>query len=116
MFFLLSCKSLVKLNTDDRTPASVEETTSDNNGATDEGKAAKLTSDNCTDPDLSKVASDQSFMLCNGTVASGTYTPDFPDVSNVLTTDTVNGFAGTHLSTAPKIYGLVTPLQKTVTT
>jgi len=39
-------------------------------GADDDG-AAKLAADDCVDPDLERVASDQTFMLCDGTTASG---------------------------------------------
>lgn len=94
---LLSCKPSSKLSKDQQAPAAAED------------KAAKLTSDHCIDPDLSKVASDQSFMLCDGTIASGTYTPptpDYPDVANVLTTDTVNGVLGTYTPLTPDPWDL----------
>ena len=52
-----------------------------------EGRAEKLTSDDCIDPDLSKLASDQQLMLCDGTIASGTYTLDCSDAANVATPD-----------------------------
>ncbi len=91
---LLSCKSSLKLSKDGGTssersvavPATVEE------------KAAKLMSDYCIDPDLALVSIATQLMLCDGTIASGTYTPptpDFPDVENVLSTDTVNTAQGT---------------------
>lgn len=42
-------------------------------GATSAGtSAAKLTADDCVDPNLSRLASDQTIMLCDGTLAQGT--------------------------------------------
>ncbi len=77
--------------------------------AADEDKAAKLTSDDCIDPDLSLVSTAAQLMLCDGTLASGTYTPptpDFPAVANVLASDTVNGVSGTYTPPTPNEWDL----------
>jgi hypothetical protein len=88
----LSCKSSLKLSKSEAVPAAVED------------KAAKLTSEDCIDPDLSLVSTATQLMLCDGSIASGTYTPptpDFPDPANVLSTDTVDGSAGTYTPPTP---------------
>jgi hypothetical protein len=88
----LSCKASLKLSKDGETSSPRSEAVA----ATVEEKTAKLTSEDCIDPDLSWVGTATQLMLCDGTIASGTYTPDFPDAGNVLTTDTVNGNSGTY--------------------
>ncbi len=86
-------------------------------------KSAKLLSAECIDPELSKVLSSESLMLCDGTVVSGTLdlpdltnlapeaikagttiagitgtytppTPDYPEAGNVLNVDSVNNIPG----------------------
>ena len=92
VFWVVGCSANLNMSKD----------SSDKDGGekkTEETLAAKLTSEDCTDPDLSKLFKGQTFMLCDGTIAEGTYeapTPDYPDPANVLTTDTVNGVAGTY--------------------
>ena len=42
----------------------------------------KLSADDCTDPNLSKLAAGESFMLCDGSLGVGTY--KIPDLSNLI--------------------------------
>lgn len=53
------------------------------------GLAVKLTQDGCVDPDMSKIPSDVSLTLCDGTLASGTYTTPAPQVVERVVTNTV---------------------------
>jgi hypothetical protein len=62
--FATSCRAKLDLDSDRTTeppPAGAVE------------QAAKLTSDDCVDPDLSLVSSSTSLMLCDGTMAEGTF-------------------------------------------
>ncbi len=84
--------------------------------------SVKLTLDNCVDPDLLRIPTDQTLTLCDGTLAKGmldlnfnakdikagstiagipgSYAPDFPDPANVYN-DTVNGIKGRLTLPAP---------------
>ena len=62
--------------------------------------AAKLTSSTCTDPDLAKVASDVTFMLCNGTMATGTLDLTNLVAGNVKTGVTIGSVTGTYSGAA----------------
>ncbi len=63
-----------------------------------EEKAAKLTADDCVDPDLSLLATGQSITLCDGTQAEGTF-----DISNLTAANIKSGvsIAGVEGSYAP---------------
>lgn len=69
----ISCTKKSDKNADD---ASVIAPPSNSNGGS--VVAAKLTADNCTDPDLSKLDAGETFMLCDGTIGEGTRVADSP--------------------------------------
>ncbi len=69
-----------------------------------EPETAKLTADNCVDPDLSKLAEGEKLMLCDGSIGVGSYVPPVtipqPDLANLVATNiksgiTINGVTGT---------------------
>jgi len=128
-FGFFSCKAeltgkAAKNKSGDEQPG--EEDGDDAGGTEDSdcSKAAKLTSSDCIDPDLSSLNKGVNIMLCDGTISTGTQelpdlrnltadkivagttiggvtgtysspTPDYPDAANVLADDTVNNSAGT---------------------
>ena len=66
----VSCKVENNTNTDNSESNATTVNSGTNSGS---ASSAKLTSDNCTDPDLSKLAKGESFMLCDGTIGEGTF-------------------------------------------
>lgn len=78
----------------------------DNSGtASSNDVAFKLTAENCVDPDLAKIMKGNRLMLCDGTMAEGTYEPPTavvpPDLAaltpeNIKSGVTVNGVTGTY--------------------
>lgn len=96
--FLSACSAQMKVDTKSggsRGPASAPST---EEPGTAESKAAKLTSSECIDPDLAKVSSDQSLMLCDGTIAKGTLTLDFCATDGQVGCVTVTTFPSASVS------------------
>lgn len=73
------------------------------------GRAAKLTEESCVDPDLTKVSTETSLMLCDGTVVSGQYVA--PNLTNLTAANikngvVINGITGTHQDPQPDLTNL----------
>ncbi len=94
----------------DKVPAkkpAEKETATATETSTEVETAFKLTSDECTDPDLDKVQEGVSFMLCDGTIGAGTYQlPSLPDLSGITAENlkvgvVVNGVTGTYSGPTP---------------
>jgi hypothetical protein len=80
---------------------------------TQSSQAFKLTTDDCIDPDLTKLAKGVSLMLCDGTIAEGSYeAPVLPDLSNLRAEHikkgvVIAGVTGSYEEAQPDLTGLV---------
>ena len=88
------CLAIVSCQFDD---ASVVSATPQNEQFTDDDRAISLTSDGCVDPDVSMIASGETFTRCDGTLGVGTFDAEAGDIRSGVT---IFGVTGTYTGSA----------------